>query len=123
MTDNEIIKAMDICGHLEACAECPLGDMEGVDKCMHTLLQNALDLINRLKEENEDLRQIVFTDRSEAIKNLKSAARKEFAERLKEKAWIGFWETVPHVDIDDIDSLLEEMTERRTKHERDTFPW
>lgn len=53
MTDNEIIKALDICGHLEACADCPLGCLEGVDKCMHTLLLNALDLINRKNAEIE----------------------------------------------------------------------
>lgn len=50
MTDNEIIKALDICGHLEACADCPLGCLEGVDKCMHTLLLNALDLMMRAQE-------------------------------------------------------------------------
>ena len=51
MKDSDIIKALDICGHLEACADCPLGDFGGVDKCMHTILLNALDLINRQKEE------------------------------------------------------------------------
>lgn len=59
MTDNEIIKALDVCGHLDACADCPLGCLEGVDKCMHTLLLNALDLINRQKEDIDELEAIV----------------------------------------------------------------
>lgn len=97
MTDNEIIKALDICGHLEACADCPLGCLEGVDKCMHTLLLNALDLINRQKAELERYKKYYETmeieiysfrkDQAEVkfLKNkIRAEAIKEFAERLKE---------------------------------------
>ena len=45
----------------------------------------------------------------ETLNSAKSEARREFAERLKEIAWIGLWETVKHVDIDEIDEILKEM--------------
>ena len=47
----------------------------------------ALALINRQKAEIEELREIIFTDRSEAIKKLKAEAIKEFAWRLKKKMY------------------------------------
>lgn len=59
LTDNEIIKALDICARMESCSDCPFGALGGVNKCIHTLLFNTLDLINRkdskiaeLAEEN-----------------------------------------------------------------------
>lgn len=86
MTDNEIIKALDICGHLDACADCPLGCLEGVDKCMHTLLLNALDLINRQKAEIERL-QSVNADMQESLRLAAEANKDMQAElgRLRKK--------------------------------------
>ena len=101
MTDNDIIKALECCiSDKVTCLECPYNpDKHIIDEkfeimpngksyddlcCDEWLKLDLFALINRLKDENEDLRQIVFTDRSEAIKNLKSEARKEFAERFKE---------------------------------------
>lgn len=57
MSDAEIIKAFTICANQGACKDCPLDDLGGVERCMHTLLLNALDLINRLKAENDDLKR------------------------------------------------------------------
>ena len=98
INDNDAIKALDICGHLEGCAECPLGSLEGIDKCMHTLLLNALDLINRLRAEKErletelELKRTILNsyalqygtvkDQSKKIAEIESRARKEFAEKL-----------------------------------------
>ena len=55
MTDNEIKKALECCGNQIACTDgCPLDDLGGIDKCIHTLLLNALDLINRLQAKNKE---------------------------------------------------------------------
>ena len=84
MTDNKIIKTLECCS-VEGmeCSQCPNKDI-GIG-CITLTLTNALDLIKRQEAELEDLREIVFMDRSEAIKNLKTEARKEFAEKIKEK--------------------------------------
>ena len=129
MTDNEIIKALDICGHLESCADCPLGDLSGIDKCMHTLLLNALDLINRQKAEIERLKDEVkektetitflkdqsigwsidFCNLKAKLNTAKTEAIKEFAERLKEDLKNStLWGLV---SFDRIDKLVKEMTE------------
>lgn len=56
MTDNDIKKALECCGNQIACTDgCPLDDLGGIDKCVHTLLLNALDLINRQQAEIEKL--------------------------------------------------------------------
>ena len=89
------------------------------------------DMLNGYRHEYKDLDEIVkelnlymHTD----YKNLelishyqhkaqtaKTEAIKEFAERLKEKSWQGMWETIQHVDVDDIDNLVKEMTEECEK--------
>ena len=69
-------------------------------------------LINHQKAEIEELREIVFMDRSEAIKQLRAEAVKEFAERLKS-------ELTPYPDVTfreyvsslTIDNLVKEFTE------------
>lgn len=79
MTDNEIVIALECCNY-DKCFSCPL---RGDKNCLSNVRNYAIALIKRQKAEIEDLRKIVFMDRSEAIKNLKSEARKEFAERIK----------------------------------------
>lgn len=57
MTDEQIIKALDCC-HSELgnmCSICPLFDPDN-DYCEDELHKNALDLINRQKAENKELR-------------------------------------------------------------------
>jgi hypothetical protein len=55
MNDNEIIKALEHCNHTThvqlKCTECKY-----TTGCKSLLLHEALDLINRLKLENEDLK-------------------------------------------------------------------
>lgn len=69
----------------------------------------ALDLINRQRAEIEDLNEIVFTDRTEAIKMLKAEAIKEFAERLKNS--FGYGWVLGSAAKTHIDNLVKEMTE------------
>ena len=109
--DNDIIKALDICGHLDACADCPLGCLEGVDKCMHTLLLNALDLINRQKEEIERVKAL-YNIKCMDFEMAVAEAIKEFAERLKSKPSRGIgYDGVGFIIHKDIDNLVKEMTE------------
>ncbi len=137
MTDNDIIKALDICGHLESCADCQFGDLEGIDKCMHTLYLNALDLIKRQKahietmesnlkfvrgtatrliDENERLTKAI--DNYEAclvsVEKIKANAIKEFAERLKAYLLLRSHGQMSVVSFENIDDLVKEITEETT---------
>lgn len=85
-TDEEIIRALECCYTNDSndCYKCPYTNECTVEMfCDKKLTKDALGLINRQKAELEDLRQIVFMDRSEAIKNIKAEAVKEFAENIK----------------------------------------
>ena len=113
MTDNDIIKALE-CDAYERCEDCPyyrescthIIDDEGVQS------KDILDLINRQKAEIERLETNCLS-MAQTMPNMAKAERaeavKEFAERLKEKAWHGMWETINHVDVDEIDNLVKEM--------------
>ena len=90
MTDAEIIKALECCipqNDVRPCEECPI--KRGVHECKWCdtiLLENALDLINRLKAEKGWLEELV--SQNEGIlpqyeQYLKSEAYKEFAERFE----------------------------------------
>ena len=83
MTDTEIIKALDEHSHRNG------------NKYVREVCKNALDLIKRLKAENErlvnippkdpmDFCGVVCNYAEELIEKAKSEAVKEFAERLKE---------------------------------------
>lgn len=59
MTDNDIIKALEIHADNEAgCSECPIYHSDTGDTCAYELAQNALDLINRQKAEIERLSKV-----------------------------------------------------------------
>ena len=77
LTDAEIVKALECCanGEVEECKNCPY--VEGYPYCDGPMERDALDLINRqnaeierLKEENENLRD--------------SLAKKKFKDELFE---------------------------------------
>lgn len=137
MTDNEIIKALECC----ACGYCyrdgcPLANDDGYDddisKCTSKLSENALDLVNRQRAEIERLHSEVkektetivflkdqavgwsidFCNLKAKLDTAKSEAIKEFAERLRDVAYIpkpyGMAEVV---DMYTIDNLVKEMTE------------
>lgn len=97
MTDNEIIKALNYCcGNIEnndeECNEdmcyqvtLPESREEGIRWCRQWLIKDAVDLINRQREEIERLQQNIdglnIVSKNH-IKCIQSEAIKEFAERL-----------------------------------------
>ncbi len=102
MTDEQIIKAVDVC-RTGTCKGCPYHELYTAS-CINKLMEDVFDLINRQKAEIEN-----------EIKEIKSEAIKEFAERLKEKAddYVlaeGEFETM--IFADDIDNLVKEMKEQ-----------
>ena len=68
MSDNEIIKALEECGGVGDCKGCSLNDLGGIDKCISTLAQNTLALINRQKAEIERLISAVDNSTQEFLK-------------------------------------------------------
>ena len=128
-TDEQIMKAIECCFLNGDCSGCPAEFREYDEICVRCVGKNALEMFNRQRAELEDLREIVFTDRTEAIKNLKAEAIKEFARRLKRKnfeyqeKYIGAilrknddetsptLESLRYIDNEDIDNLVREMTE------------
>ena len=77
------------------------------------IVRKAEEEINRQQTELEDLREIVFMDRTEEIKKknkeLKTEAVKEFAEKLKERIIEDFLEYKTDTTIGYIDNLVTEM--------------
>lgn len=75
MTDEQIIKAADIC-RTGKCSGCPYHELYTAG-CVTELIKDVFGFINRKKAENERLLQKLQQAKSEAIK--------EFAERLTTK--------------------------------------
>ena len=136
MTDNEIIKALEChASHTDECDDCPNVEISS-SVCSEIMAENALDLINRQKAEIEKLRiqnaklkkhftveiddeklEELFEQAANNIeiniKKVKSEAIRKFAERLKViAAWDERDNTVVH--LDDIDSIVKEMTEEKS---------
>ena len=112
MTDNEIIKALELCSADECwCDDCPYENL-----CTDTdITKFALDLINRQKSEIERLQKLLDDKCDRCIAKDKAEAVKEFAERLK-----GYYIKVKGYDrpyahtmisflLDKIDNLVKEM--------------
>ena len=115
--------------------KCPFSTKYGCNIDSEDLRNEALDLINRQKAEIERLQSILLKFMDEVAKweekkgidvselplipicdegrdiidHYRAQAIRQFAERLKEKAWHGMWEATNHVDVDDIDNLVKEM--------------
>lgn len=107
MTDNELIKALDMCLNSKIrCADCAINRNYGY--CINIALKEAFDLIKRQKAEIEKLKDIVnkrFDDfASEYDRKIKSEAIKEFAATLKR-----YYGDV--ITEEEIDNLVREMTE------------
>ena len=106
MTDNEIIKVLeDFINHNGHCVNCP------------SIMKNSLDLINRLQEENERLKETTknmsayvkgnrwgLVSFVEFCKNLKAEAYKECIEKVKELFPKEDWFT-----REALDALLKEL--------------
>ena len=97
--------------------ENPKDDIERMQNCIHTYCVNGADLINRQEAEIERLKRILDSyalqygtavDKDRFLRQAKSEAIKEFAERLKLN---GYWDIdLPdYVFVDDIDNLVKEM--------------
>ena len=108
MTDNEIIKALELCSADECwCDDCPYENL-----CTDTdITKFALDLINRQKSEIERLNSPyeMQVEASKKLENsIKTEAVKEFAELLKEHVR----DCYPYyyvIDEEVVDNLVEEM--------------
>lgn len=111
-TDDEIVELLR--AYVEImCGKCNVKDLGTCcDTCFITAISQAADIVKSRKAEIELLREIVFMDRSEAIKNLKSEAIKEFARRLKaESIKTDRWGKIALMS--DINTLVKEMTETK----------
>lgn len=80
MTDAEIIKALE---KLLKIGDSPIGEYFGVTIDKQTI-KETLDLINRLKAENERLKGWQDLLKAEKHSLIKAEAIKEFAQSLKE---------------------------------------
>ena len=82
VTDNEIIKALEIClGNMD-CPNCPYVDLIDDLYCDDKLLKDILDLINRQKTEID-----ILIRKKESLRDEIAECRAEI-ERLKEIEWM-----------------------------------
>ena len=134
MSDKEIIKALKCCSHRNGdlpCEGCPAYSI--AQMCMEDLMSDAIDLITHQKAEIERLEKELMKCKLEkemmyqTVKEIKSEATKEFAERLKEGELymrINFPNTKNGIEdyivlSDDIDNLVKEMTEIATNQRKE----
>lgn len=110
MTDEKLIKSLEMCANNGNCKDCFINPHKGnYGYCTSLAIKEALDLINRQKAEIERLQnRIVFWREYMDYRpdELKAEAIKRFVERLREYAISDEFGTM--VDIDDIDNLIEE---------------
>ena len=103
MEKSQIVKALECCSK-DDCDNCP----NNFGNCYANLARYALDLINRQQAEIEGLiagRKIL----NKCVSKVKAEAIKEFAERLRKKAFLSKgWQAVA---VYDITALVKEMTE------------
>ena len=122
MKDEKIIEALVCCSSQEygECKKCP--KYPGEDFCSEKLHAAALDLINRQKAEIERLEKAneSFSCMGKMYSEIKSEARKEFAERFKDKAEKTTWISGGQLEVKDykmsraeLDNLLAEMESER----------
>lgn len=119
MTDSDIIKALECCTRDGECSACPMRGLKTIG-CVERLIVSALDLIKRQQAEIERLEGLATNmeycanHALDEIEKEKREAIKDFAERLKEKAYTAEneWSRGGHplvVEVDDIDELVAEM--------------
>lgn len=90
MTDNEIVKALECCSTASCISnKCHYEKLHDIPTCTTKLTKDALDLINRLQVENEDIKFLYENLKEEhleiikAIKRTKTEAYKECIEKVK----------------------------------------
>ena len=145
MTEAEIVKALEYCmkNDLVCSDNCPGQKLDGDWKyeCRSNLMQNAIDLINRQKAENEKNENIIRladktietanaeierlkTQNSElkiGLKVIKKTVIKRFAERLRalfinDMRFYRKTNEVVEKDLKRIDNLVKEMTEQSVNY-------
>ena len=116
-TDYEIIKALGCCWHENECIgdECPL--FKPINDCASLMAMYALDLINRLRVENERLEGEVESLRTmeyavddyinECFEGAKTEAINEFVERLLDKYEV--WTDSDEREFQYVVELVEEL--------------
>ena len=67
LTDEQVIKALECCNQEDGCYECPYEFTCYDDKYKSILSKDALDLINRLKAENEKKSKAVVKAAQEVV--------------------------------------------------------
>lgn len=120
MTDEQIIKAVEICRTPDTCRGCPYHELYTAG-CISFLMKDVFDLINRRKAEIERLKKRntlllkkKCKDINTARKIIKSEAVKEFAERLRNKIWYSDWCNFEKpITPEIITNLVKEMTEEQ----------
>ena len=103
LTDNEIIKALECCTNPRVNEKCPRSKFVDIcnDGCIHLLMKQALNLINRQKAEFNELQHKIMSCNTEIERleldnvhwndwEVKCRAINEFAEKLPE--------IIPHFD-------------------------
>ncbi len=113
MTDNEIVKALEVCSNGYCYRDgCPLAsglEDDSIDKCTSELSKAAIDLVNRQKAEIEMWKDIAKRETG-YVKIARAEAIKEFAERLKSE-FEGLSVCTVNSVANKIDNLVKEMTE------------
>lgn len=116
MTDNEIIKALELCieGGDGSCTICPYAN---TPNCYVESGKDILDLINRQKAEIERLTAHIqegidlAKQIPEMVATAQAEAIKEFAEALNEKLY-SFPTVYNSAFRKMVDNLVKEMTEK-----------
>lgn len=126
MTDEQIIKALKYCNTDVRENTCPKCAFYKKHRCSTLMLNAVSDLINRQKAEIENLKVELKAMRGAAnsyklenerllqkLQQAKSEAKKEFAEKIKQRERIMKYDLFPKyaVSVKDIDDIVKEMTE------------
>ena len=115
MDYNDIIRVLELCiSNEDNCSACPYCDRRKPLLCIEQVMLDAFNFIKRQQAENERLQGVIdsFTDIGKLHSEIKSEARKEFAERLiseKKQDWEDNWGLTQIVTIEGIEDLLEEL--------------
>lgn len=103
MKDNEIIKALEVCGNdLKGCHECPK-KFDGVS-CMEELQDEAVELIKRQRERIEDLEVLVGMQR-----------KRKYYNRFVKEVWQKEHGKLSYPDFDEIYKRYFDQQERLDK--------
>lgn len=92
LTDNEIVKGLEICSNNGDCKECPINPHHGnYGYCTSLAIKATLDLINRQKAEIEQWKEEANRYQTlwcEDVQIARAEAIKEFAEKSEKDIFI-----------------------------------